>query len=92
MSDSTDSVRLRMLRESVDWDRIRRIPRGDSSLNVLERWDMMVTLRMPPDTHPCSAPTPAYPAMLVVETLLEREREGRPRRGPSSVWRKLSEG
>lgn len=56
---------------------------------------MMVTLWGHPQS-PVSAPPhpfpPSYPAMLVVETLLEREREGRPRRGPSSVWRKLSEG
>ena len=35
MRDSTDSVRLRMLRESVDCERIRRSPRGDSSLKCL---------------------------------------------------------
>lgn len=35
MRDSTDRVRFRMLRESVDWDRIRRSPRGDSSLKCL---------------------------------------------------------
>lgn len=37
MRDSTDRVRLRMLRESVDWDRIRRSPSGDSSLKCLGR-------------------------------------------------------
>ena len=35
MRDSTDSVRFRMLRESVDCERIRRSPRGDSSLKCL---------------------------------------------------------
>lgn len=34
--DSTDRVRFRMLRESVDWERIRRSPRGDSSLKCLK--------------------------------------------------------
>lgn len=35
MRDSTDSVRFRMLRESVDCERIRRSPSGDSSLKCL---------------------------------------------------------
>lgn len=37
MRDSTDRARLRMLSESVDWDRIRRSPSGDSSLKCLGR-------------------------------------------------------
>lgn len=51
----------------------------------------MGTLVTPPGppVPPVSCP---YPEMLVVETLLERDKEGRPRRGPSSVCRKLSEG
>lgn len=33
-----------------------------------------------------------HPAMLVVETLLERDKDGRPRRDPSRECRRLSEG
>ena len=35
MRDTTDRVRFRTLRESVDCERIRRSPRGDSSLKCL---------------------------------------------------------
>ncbi len=33
-----------------------------------------------------------HPAMLLVETLLDSKREDRPRRDPSSDWRRLSDG
>lgn len=35
--DSTDMALVLKLRESVDWDRILRSPRGESSLRVLQR-------------------------------------------------------